>query len=83
TQAAIDVSDLTCTSNDVLSVPFGRPIDNLKTHILDDGLLPAAQGVAAELYLGGVGLARGYNQRSALTAESFEPDPVCEQGGGP
>ncbi|MBP0948825.1 phosphopantetheine-binding protein, partial [Pseudomonas alliivorans] len=62
--------------------PIGRPIDNLKTHILDDGLLPAAPGVAAELYLGGVGLARGYHNRAALTAERFVPDPFDEQGGG-
>ncbi|RMQ85198.1 Pyoverdine side chain non-ribosomal peptide synthetase, partial [Pseudomonas savastanoi pv. glycinea] len=45
TEAAIDVTHWTCTPDDVLSVPIGRPIDNLKTHILDDGLLPAAQGV--------------------------------------
>ncbi|RMS08404.1 Pyoverdine sidechain non-ribosomal peptide synthetase module IV [Pseudomonas coronafaciens pv. garcae] len=81
TEAAIDVTHWTCTTDDVLSVPIGRPIDNLKTHILDDGLLPAAQGVAAELYLGGVGLARGYHNRAALTAERFVPDPFDEQGG--
>ncbi len=82
TEAAIDVTHWTCTTDEVLSVPIGRPIDNLKTHILDDGLLPAAQGVAAELYLGGVGLARGYHNRAALTAERFVPDPFDEQGGG-
>ncbi|WP_147473620.1 AMP-binding protein, partial [Pseudomonas ficuserectae] len=81
TEAAIDVTHWTCTPDDVLSVPIGRPIDNLKTHILDDGLLPAAQGVAAELYLGGIGLARGYHNRAALTAERFVPDPFDEQGG--
>ncbi|CAM3136751.1 non-ribosomal peptide synthetase [Pseudomonas floridensis] len=82
TEAAIDVTHWTCTADDALSVPIGRPIDNLKTHILDDGLLPAAPGVAAELYLGGVGLARGYHNRAALTAERFVPDPFDEQGGG-
>ncbi|WP_346396406.1 amino acid adenylation domain-containing protein [Pseudomonas syringae] len=82
TEAAIDVTHWTCSTDDILSVPIGRPIDNLKTHILDDGLLPAAQGVAAELYLGGVGLARGYHHRAALTAERFVPDPFDEQGGG-
>ncbi|WP_460408917.1 amino acid adenylation domain-containing protein [Pseudomonas amygdali] len=81
TEAAIDVTHWTCTPDDVLSVPIGRPIDNLKTHILDDGLLPAAQGVAAELYIGGIGLARGYHNRAALTAERFVPDPFDEQGG--
>ncbi|MBP0948529.1 thioesterase domain-containing protein, partial [Pseudomonas alliivorans] len=82
TEAAIDVTHWTCSPEDVLSVPIGRPIDNLKTHILDDGLLPAAPGVASELYLGGVGLARGYHNRAALTAERFVPDPFDEQGGG-
>nr|WP_282705617.1 non-ribosomal peptide synthetase [Pseudomonas syringae] len=82
TEAAIDVTHWTCSTDDILSVPIGQPIDNLKTHILDDGLLPAAQGVAAELYLGGVGLARGYHNRAALTAERFVPDPFDEQGGG-
>ncbi|POP90970.1 non-ribosomal peptide synthetase [Pseudomonas syringae pv. syringae] len=82
TEAAIDVTHWTCSTDDILSVPIGRPIDNLKTHILDDGLLPAAQVVAAELYLGGVGLARGYHNRAALTAERFVPDPFDEQGGG-
>ncbi|MBX8517028.1 amino acid adenylation domain-containing protein [Pseudomonas cichorii] len=81
TEAAIDVTHWTCTPDDTLSVPIGRPIDNLKTHILDDGLLPAARGAAAELYLGGVGLARGYHQRAALTAERFVPDPFSTEGG--
>ena len=81
TEAAIDVTHWTCTLDDHLSVPIGQPIDNLKTHILEDGLLPAAPGTAAELYLGGVGLARGYHNRPALTAERFVPDPFSENGG--
>ncbi|MCU1722811.1 amino acid adenylation domain-containing protein, partial [Pseudomonas sp. 5P_5.1_Bac1] len=81
TEAAIDVTHWTCTVKDHLSVPIGQPIDNLKTHILEDGLLPAAPGTAAELYLGGVGLARGYHNRPSLTAERFVPDPFSTEGG--
>ena len=81
TEAAIDVTHWTCTAQDRISVPIGRPIDNLKTHILDAGLLPAPPGVAAELYLGGVGLARGYHNRPALTAERFVPDLFSTCGG--
>ncbi|WP_248796628.1 amino acid adenylation domain-containing protein [Pseudomonas sp. MWU13-2105] len=81
TEAAIDVTHWTCTADDKLSVPIGRPIDNLKSHVLDNGLLPAAFSAAGELYLGGVGLARGYHCRPALTAERFVPDPFDEHGG--
>ncbi|WP_109514477.1 non-ribosomal peptide synthase/polyketide synthase, partial [Pseudomonas ovata] len=84
TEAAIDVTHWTCTPHEGAGVPIGRPIDNLKTHILVPGLLPAAQGCVGELYLGGVGLARGYHRRPSLTAERFVPDPFdsSEQGGG-
>ncbi|MCO8165753.1 amino acid adenylation domain-containing protein [Pseudomonas sp. 21LCFQ010] len=84
TEAAIDVTHWTCGADEGAGVPIGRPIDNLKTHILAAGLLPAVQGCVGELYLGGVGLARGYHQRASLTAERFVPDPFdgSEQGGG-
>ena len=84
TEAAIDVTHWTCGDEEGSGVPIGRPIDNLKTHILDEGLLPAIQGGGGELYLGGIGLARGYHNRPALTAERFVPDPFNggEQGGG-
>ncbi|TBV08079.1 amino acid adenylation domain-containing protein, partial [Stutzerimonas kirkiae] len=84
TEAAIDVTHWTCRPEDQSSIPIGQPIDNLKTHILTGSLSPVGQHVGGELYLGGVGLARGYHQRPALTAERFIPDPFdnSEQGGG-
>ncbi|NIL16085.1 non-ribosomal peptide synthetase [Pseudomonas sp. AN3A02] len=82
TEAAIDVTHWTCGEEHGVSVPIGRPIDNLKTHILESSLNPAARGVSGELYLGGIGLARGYHQRAALTAERFVPDPFDPVGGG-
>ncbi|WP_085704955.1 non-ribosomal peptide synthetase [Pseudomonas sp. B8(2017)] len=81
TEAAIDVTHWTCQPDESISVPIGQPIDNLKTHILEGSLQPAVRGSAGELYLGGVGLARGYHQRPALTAERFVPDPFSENGG--
>ncbi|USS54776.1 non-ribosomal peptide synthase/polyketide synthase [Pseudomonas kermanshahensis] len=81
TEAAIDVTHWTCRPDESISVPIGQPIDNLKTHILEGSLQPAVRGSAGELYLGGVGLARGYHQRPALTAERFVPDPFSDNGG--
>ncbi|MFT0475969.1 amino acid adenylation domain-containing protein [Pseudomonas antarctica] len=75
TEAAIDVTHWTCVDEASDAVPIGRPIANLGCYVLDSNLEPAPVGVLGELYLGGIGLARGYHRRPALTAERFVTDP--------
>ena len=61
------------------TVSIGRPISNTDVYILDNNLQPTPIGIPGELYIGGVGVARGYWQRPELTAQrfithSFQPD---------
>jgi amino acid adenylation domain-containing protein len=57
------------------SLPIGRPIANTQAYVIDRNLNPVPAGLAGELYLAGVSLARGYHGRADLTAEKFIPNP--------
>ena len=54
---------------------IGKPIDNIKCYILDNDLTPLPIGTMGELYIGGVGLARGYLNLPELTSEKFITNP--------
>ncbi|WP_437723824.1 amino acid adenylation domain-containing protein [Sorangium sp. So ce861] len=81
TEAAIDVSHWPCRGGVDDGVPIGRPIANITLHVLDAALQPLPAGVTGELYIGGVGLARGYHRRPGLTAERFVPNPSSSEPG--
>lgn len=75
TEAAIDVTSWAC-SRDNKKVPIGRPIHNIQIHMMDRLWRQLPVGMPGELYIGGVGLARGYVNQPSLTAEKFLPDHV-------
>ncbi|MDX2705104.1 non-ribosomal peptide synthase/polyketide synthase [Streptomyces sp. PA03-6a] len=82
TEASIDVTAHACEPDADTGgvVPIGRPVWNTQTFVLDTALRPVPPGVAGELYLAGVQLARGYLDRPALTAERFVANPHGEPG---
>ncbi|KAA8718660.1 non-ribosomal peptide synthetase [Pseudomonas cannabina] len=61
--------------------PIGEAIPDLSWYVLDADFNPVAQGCSGELHIGHAGLARGYHNRAALTAERFVPDPFSNDGG--
>ncbi|MFP3941310.1 MAG: amino acid adenylation domain-containing protein, partial [Thermoanaerobaculia bacterium] len=83
TEAAVDVTAHRCTPADGSTLPIGRPIANLRVHVLDAGMRPAPLGVPGQLHIGGTGLARGYLGRPGLAAERFVPDPFQPVGRRP
>ncbi|MFL5513040.1 MAG: amino acid adenylation domain-containing protein, partial [Gemmatimonadales bacterium] len=81
TEASVDVTRWSCRGEMRREVPIGRPIWNTELYVLgrEQELLPV--GVDGELYIGGVGLARGYLGRAELTAERFIPHPYSRVAG--
>ena len=65
----------------IAQVPIGRPIPNIETYVLDRLMLPVPVGVTGELYVGGVGVGRGYANDPAKTSERFLPSPFGQRPG--
>jgi acyl carrier protein len=61
------------------TVPIGKPISNTQMYVLDPHRNPVPVGVRGEIYVGGDGLALGYWNREALTAERFVENPIAPE----
>lgn len=59
---------------------IGTPIDGVVVRLLDPGMSPVPDGTVGEVHIGGVGVARGYRDLPARTAERFVPDPFGPPG---
>ncbi|HST60740.1 MAG TPA: condensation domain-containing protein, partial [Longimicrobium sp.] len=83
TEAAVDVTAWSCAAERGRegSIPIGAPMANTRLYVLDRAGEPVPAGVAGELYIGGVQVARGYLNRAALTADRFVPDRFGGEAG--
>jgi amino acid adenylation domain-containing protein len=70
TESTVCATVAKCSQQDN-KLPIGYPIANTQVYILDPQLMPVPIGVPGELYIAGVGLARGYLHRPDLTAQKF------------
>ncbi|MEP7308331.1 MAG: amino acid adenylation domain-containing protein [Acidobacteriota bacterium] len=81
TEAAVDVTAWACDAAQVRStVPIGKPIANSQIYVFDARRQPVPIGVTGEIYIGGVGVGRGYLNRPELTEQRFLPDPARPGG---
>jgi len=79
TESTISVTAAKIEADSIITI--GNPIANTQIYILNNNLQPVPIGVSGNIFIGGEGLARGYQNNPALTAEKFIPNPFgCFQG---
>jgi amino acid adenylation domain-containing protein len=61
------------------NIPIGKAIPNLQLYVLDQDLQPVPAGATGELYVGGIGVGRGYRNDPQRTAEAFVVDPFSQE----
>jgi amino acid adenylation domain-containing protein len=71
---------MTTTAQTAGAIPIGAPIPGTSAYVLDEGLDARSLGIEGELFIAGTGLAQGYLDNPALTAERFLPDPFANDG---
>ncbi len=81
TETTVCASMYECDPQRNEAPPIGKPIGNFSLYILDAHMVPLPVGVPGELYIGGIGLARGYLGRPDLTADKFVPNPFAATRG--
>jgi len=83
TEVSMDstIYDIVEPSSKWKSIPYGVPMMNQLSYVLDEYLQPLPIGVPCELHLGGVGVGRGYFNRPDLTAQKFIPNPFSGMPG--
>lgn len=75
TSVADTIYELTSCVPDTKTIPVGRAIDNSQMYVLDEHMNPVPYGVMGEIYLSGVGLAKGYLNLPLKTDEKFLAHP--------
>ncbi|WP_264530605.1 non-ribosomal peptide synthetase [Flavobacterium sp. N502540] len=63
---------------DLSRLPIGKPIENTTIYIVDNAFQIAKTGVVGEMYIGGIGVSRGYINQEALTKERFVTNPFAD-----
>lgn len=80
TECTVDTTAC-CVTSSPTEATIGKPLPNTQVYLLDETLKPVPLGVPGEICIGGAGVARGYLERPALTAEAFIPNPFGQSFG--